>query len=313
MTDFALVRLAPIKCDCGSMIESDPFLPNARGGAKRASGFASCLRRCNACGIGFSNAQNPSDVRQILRDPFAGLPPYIAEGSDSALADCLNRSHAKAKKTEFESLRSEDHATWVVMRLLQHELLLGQAFRHPALEPALLVWGVPVPNDCAAGHALRDRVISVLKSLEEYPRRLTEPDVVLDFGSAGIIIVEAKLFSPNESKPESYGGWSKYLNHDAFRDPDCARATGFYQLVRNWRLGSDLAGERPFTFVNLAPEFSANERTGLARLRLACRTSPQRRFVLRRWRAILSGLTVPHWFSDYTRRRGVTKLLLDQS
>ncbi|MGO9577730.1 MAG: hypothetical protein ACLPTQ_25750 [Terriglobales bacterium] len=300
-----MAQLPPIKCDCGTTIESEAFVPNARGGATTASDFFSCLRRCNTCGIGFSNAKNPSDVQKILRDPFAGLPAYIAEGSESALNNCLNRAHAAAKRIQFHSFGSEDHVTWTVIRLLQHERLLGPAFRHPGLEPVLLVWGVSVPNDCTAGQALRDRVINVLNGLGEEQDYRTEPDVVLDFGSAGIVIIEAKLFSLNESQSESYGGWSKYLIHSAFRDPECAHATGLYQLVRNWRLGTELAGERPFTLFNLAPEFAGNERTGLARLRLAFRTSPQRRFVLRRWSGLLSGFVIPDWFSEYARQRSV--------
>jgi len=146
---------------------------------------------------------------------------------------------------------------------------------------------------------------SVSKSLFEKPTRRSEPDVVLDFSDGGVVVIEAKLFSPNERKPESYAGWSKYLDHSAFRDPESARATGFYQLVRNWRIGTELAGKRPFTLVNLAPEFVGDERAGLARLRLALRTSRERRFVLRRWNALLSGLVVPDWFSDYARRRGL--------
>ena len=129
--------------------------------------------------------------------------------------------------------------------------------------------------------------------------------MVLDFADRGVIVIEAKLFSPNERKPEDYVGWSTYLDHSVFRDPDCARSIGYYQLVRNWRIGTELAGERPFTLVNLAPEFARDERAELARLRLALRTSPERRFVLRRWSALLSGFAVPDWFSGYALRRGL--------
>ena len=151
-----LERLPTIACECGAIIVSDAFVPNSRGGAPRASGFAGCLRRCQACGIGFSNCRNTSDIVSILRDPFVGLPAYVAEGCDRALAECLNRSHT-SKKTEFESLSSEDHVTWTVMRFLQHERWLGQAFRRPGVEPVLLMWGVPVPNDSAEGWAVREK------------------------------------------------------------------------------------------------------------------------------------------------------------
>ena len=95
---------------------------------------------------------------------------------------------------------------------------------------------------------------------------------MLNFGEAGIVIIEAKLWSPNEFKEENYGGWPKYLNNAAFRDPGCAHAIGYYQLVRNWRIGCHLAGERRFTLVNLGPEFTRNEARELARLGLSFRT-----------------------------------------
>jgi hypothetical protein len=196
----SLKRLPSVACECGAMIVSDEFVPNSRGGAPTASGFDSCLRRCQACGIGFSNSRNPSDIIRILRDPFVGLPAYVAEGCDRALAECLNQSHTRKKKTDFQSLSSEDHVTWTVMRLLQHERLLGQAFRCPGVEPVLLMWGVPVPNNSAEGWALRDKIIGICDDLKERSKRRTEPDVVLDCGEAGIVIVEASCGHPTSSR-----------------------------------------------------------------------------------------------------------------
>lgn len=301
----SLERLPSLACECGATVVSDEFMPNSRGGASTASGFDSCLRRCEACGIGFSNCWNPSDVKRILRDPFVGLAAYVAEGCDRALAECLNQSHARKKKADFQSLSSEDHATWTVMRFLQHERLLGQAFRRPGIEPVMLIWGVPVPNNSVEGCALREKIITICDDLKEQPKFRSEPDVVLDFGEAGIVIVEAKLWSPNEFREPSYGGWPKYLNDAVYRDPGCARAIGYYQLARNWRIACELAGERPFTLVNLGLEYTRDETRELARLRLSFRTSARRRFVLRRWKTLLSGIAIPTWLSAYARRRAI--------
>jgi len=296
-------RLPSVVCECGATIVSDEFVPSSRGGAPNASGFDSCLRRCQVCGIGFSNCKNPSEIITILRDAFDGLPAYVAEGCDRALVECLNQSHVRKKQADFQSLSSEDHVSWTVMRFLQHERLLGQVFRHSDIEPVLLIWGVPVPNSNSEGWALRQKIITVCDHLKEQPRFHSEPDVLLDFGEAGIVLVEAKLWSPNEFKEQSYGGWVKYLKHAAFRDSDSARAIGYYQLVRNWRIGCELAGERPITLVNLGLGFTRDEARKLACLRLSLRTSFRRLFVVRRWSSLLRGVTVPTWLSEYSRRR----------
>jgi hypothetical protein len=199
-------RLPSIRCECGTLIESGPFRPNKRGGAPSASGYASCLRRCEVCGIGFSNAKtgNISGLTLILREPFAQMPIWLSEDSDSALDQCLNRAHAAKKRMDFQSLHSEDHVTWTVTKLLQREGALGRAFGHPdCREPDLLIWGAPVPYERNPhGHALRERVIAHLNDLNEQPRFRTEPDLVLDFGNNGVVIVEAKLFSPKWNAPK---------------------------------------------------------------------------------------------------------------
>ena len=298
-------RLPALNCECGSIVESDPFTPNARGGAHRASGYASCLRRCEHCGVGFSNANrnDPRHLTKILRDPFIDLPAWVACGSDSALDNCLNRAHAATKRTEFHSLRSEDHITWTVLRLLQREHALGRAFGHPDKMPDVLAWGAPVPEGSAGAQRLREKVIGILDRIGESARWRTEPDIILDFGDCGVIIIEAKFSSSNEVRSSDYGGWDKYANTDCFRDWDVVRDTGRYELVRNWRLGVELAGERCFKLVNLAQNFSDDERTALARLRIALRTTSARHFTLRTWSSILGHITIPDWFQKYAERR----------
>src|SRR5207249_4771028 len=109
----------------------------------------------------------------------------------------------------------------------------------------------------------------------------------------------------NDTRPNDYRGWGTYLDVSSFRDSECARETGRYELVRNWRLGIELAGERPFTLVNLATSFTATERTTLARLRIAFGTSSNRRFRLRNWASVCSAVLLPEWFERYAARRGL--------
>ena len=60
--------LMPLPCpDCGAILESRPFTLNARGGAPTVHGYDDCLRRCEPCGIGLSNAGDPSKVKVLRR------------------------------------------------------------------------------------------------------------------------------------------------------------------------------------------------------------------------------------------------------
>jgi hypothetical protein len=299
-------RLSSVTCECGALIVSDEFVPDSRGRAPTANGgYKSCLRRCEDCGIGFSNNKNASGVIQVLRDPFRGLPKFIGEGCERALSECLNTSHRQKKKHDFHSLNSEDHVTWTLMRFLQNGRLLGQAFGHPDVEPILLMWGVPVPNDCSEGWAIREKIIRISNAVHERERQRSEPDVVLDFRGAGIVIIEAKLRSTNDWKEATYEHWPKYQHRAAFGDWDGAVATGYYQLVRNWRIGLSLACGRPLTLINLASAFTADEIKKLERLRLCFRTSRRRCFVLRMWSDVMRGVVTPVWLSEYFRQREV--------
>lgn len=63
----------------------------------------------------------------------------------------------------------------------------------------MLMWGVPVPNNNASGRALRERIFNISKNLLEKSTWRSEPDVVLDFGEAGLVVIEAKLFSGSQA------------------------------------------------------------------------------------------------------------------
>ena len=302
-------RLPSIRCVCGRIIESDLYEPNSHGGAPRAAGYEVCLRRCEACGIGYSNASSPdpSKLQKLLRDPFVGLPEWISEGSDNALDQCLNQAagHAAKKRRDFHSGASEDHATWVVFRTLQHYRLIGDSFNCPGRISSMLLWGVPSPSGCSDGKELRERLLQVLRvRLQEGEGWFTEPDVVLDFGEEGVVIVEAKLTSPNDWKDPSYRGWGKYLNDLAFRNQELAKQSGLYQLVRNWRVAFELAGARPFVVLNLAPGFDKSERRNLARFRASLRVA-HHRFRLKTWDQLCMPLPKADWFDHYVEKRGL--------
>ena len=69
---------------------SGEYKPNKRGGAFIATSFNKCLRRCEQCGIGFSNAKNPDSVVKIYRNPLDNIPFEVRAGTLDTLPNALN-------------------------------------------------------------------------------------------------------------------------------------------------------------------------------------------------------------------------------
>jgi hypothetical protein len=302
---------------CGRQIESRPFEPDHKtGGAHDASIFETCLRQCPACGYGYSNAKT-DDVEQltiVYADPFWNVPNFISAGHAEVLGAALNIRNRPSKLVKFASSKSEDHVTWTIFRYLQRQnelsATLSRSGVHPSAiggpEPGLLLWGTPVEGDDEA-RSVHERLQLCLEKLGENPRSRSEPDVTLDFGEAGVTMIEVKLFSPNDRKPADYEGWDKYLKDtDAFDNPQGARASGAYELTRNWRIARELAGSRPMTLVNLGPTGTVERSHLLDEFRKAIRESSSRRFVSISWDNFLAAIPFqPEWLKRYLTDRGL--------
>src|ERR1700704_3912423 len=79
-----------------------------------ATGFSDCVRRCDVCGIGASNASRPAAITYIHRDPLENIPEEIREGAGAALTGALNVRSRRSKRQRFGFSTSEDAVTWVV-------------------------------------------------------------------------------------------------------------------------------------------------------------------------------------------------------
>jgi len=302
---------------CHRKIVSVAFSSNAKGGAPHASTYASCLRRCEDCGRGFSNAATSHVARltELYRDPFLNLPASIADGHAAALAQALNVLNRPSKRAKFVSANSEDHVTWTLFRHLQAEgrlrtflSCMGIDFATPqSAEPILLLWGVPIPPS-APGRQVRSDLIGVLNDLKERHERRSEPDVILDCGSRGIVFIEVKLRSPNESKAD-YEGWQKYLKDtDAFSESAQAKRSGLYELARNWRIAWDMAKHRPMALVNLGPPnlFTGKYAAPLKGFTRSLQLTPKRQFRTVGWESLWGALpNHPEWLRRYAEARRV--------
>ena len=259
-----MTKLEKLICSiCGNLIESDNYNPNSRGGASPAASFETCLRRCNNCGIGYSNAQNPSSVVKIYRKPLDNIPPEVHNGALDTVSNALNKLNRENKLKKFAFETSEDAVTWTVFNYLKQRKFLCEFFKRSGadwlistdIEPTVLLWGVPVLGADRRGIDIKKNLITILKQIGEDPQKYSEPDVILDFGDIGVVVIEVKYRSPNDKLNEKSPKWEKYLhNSSAFADINGLKKTGYYELARNWRIAWDLAGGRPMAFINLGPE-----------------------------------------------------------
>src|SRR5262249_7032990 len=144
-------------------------------------------------------------------------PKEAHAGALETLRAALNTQNREKKESYFGFSTSEDAVTWVVFDYLRRFGLLVPALQQLGLapteprrlEPALLLWGVPIGTSKRAA-ALRDRLVRECAALGERPNSLSEPDVVFDLGDEGIALIEVKYLSGNDNQPNNYPNWSKY-------------------------------------------------------------------------------------------------------
>jgi hypothetical protein len=281
----------------------------------RAKQFDDCLRRCEQCGIGASNAiSNPT---YIYKAALQNIPEESREGASYALSQALNERNRKTKELRFGFSTSEDAVTWVVFTYLLHSghLLdtLGRSglIPHTSMTstPALLLWGVPIDRS-GRGLEIRSKLQKICASLRERRNSFSEPDVIVDAGEDGLLFIEAKYRGKNDYKQPEYRGWSKYQVASRLTWWfDDVRASGCYELARNWCLLKHLARDRPATLANLgSADLFAASRGRLERFDAALNEDHGSRFVTITWSDLLGdGFDdMPSWFVEFCRNRKLT-------
>jgi hypothetical protein len=280
-----------------------------------AKRFEDCLRRCEACGVAASNAAHSRDVTFIYRDPLENIPIESREGAIDALSRSLNVRSRQSKRSRFGFTTSEDALTWVVFTYLLRSGQLVAALQRieliaektPTTAPVLLLWGVPI-GTTTRGIELRSQLRTLCASLKEDPTSFSEPDVIIDFGEGGLVFIEVKYRSGNDQKLDSYLGWSRYESAAGMTwQFDEVKASGCYELARNWRLLKGLANDRPATLVNLGPAklFSGAEGERLTRFINALSPDEHSQFKKVGWSDLLEVVltTAPNWIVQYCESR----------
>lgn len=292
--------LLPIVCpSCGVLVRA------ADGNLKTANCYADCLRKCEKCEVGFSNAKNGPTIIYLM--PELNVPSQVREGVRETLALALNERHRTDKLIKFGFSTSEDALTWTVFRYLAGTGQLARVFTSllalpvSTSKPTLLLWGVPCPMDVIGGHELARSVVAVSDHLDEMSSRRSEPDVIIDFGDSGLVVIEVKYRSENEKKRFDPHYYMKYLSgSNAFTDTKAVGESALYELTRNWRIGTELAQGRAFTLINLVLK---PEKTGVLSMFRKGLNFEMGQFSNSTWADFLSTFQKPAWLSAYLSTR----------
>jgi hypothetical protein len=257
----------------------------------------------------------------LYNDPRQNVPEAVRDMVLDALALALNERNRPNKAIKFGFSTSEDALTWTVLKYLHDSGQLLDVLRRAGLPipdgvsrpEALLLWGVPVPLDRTAnerGWQTREQLKLIADQLGEAPRSRTEPDVLIDLGGAGIVIIEVKHRSSTDVKAAGYDGWDRYYPAGSpLAYAASVRASGCYELARNWRFGLELAADpaRPFTLACLGPAgLFRGEGAEVLRPFEACLPGDgTARFRKVRWDALLGAITdPPGWLVRHFDARG---------
>jgi hypothetical protein len=310
--DASMRRLPPLICpNCDDVMTEMQCI----GQIPTATSFESCIRRCERCRVGASNTSNRKAVTYIYSDPLQNIPDESHEGAIEALKNAFNVLNRPSKLRRFGFSTSEDAVTRVVFSYLSRS---GDML--PALErsgvitgqlltkaPTILLWGVPIESS-VRGDEIIMKLIEACNSFGEEPNRRSEPDVIIDLGEDGLIFIEVKYRSSNDTQSADYPHWHRYTLAPglAWQVEDLV-ASGCYELARNWCLLKRLAGERPATLVNLGPAnlFRGKEGERLNRFVAALGPDGKSHFKKLRWCHLLGTDYTSDWFVQFCRDRGL--------
>lgn len=160
--------------------------------------------------------------------------------------------------------------------------------------------------------ATQDKAIELVQAIDAIggrPSSRTEPDVVLDFGAAGVVFIEVKYRGRNDRKPADYAGWPTYLQGSAaFANPNMVLGSCLYELARNWRAAWDFARDRRMVLINLGQPmlFQEPEAQALEMFTDGLALDACHHFTGMTWADLLAAIAeMPPWLAQFLVDRGL--------
>ena len=203
--------------------------------------------------------QNPEARVRITRTPEDNVPRQVRDGLDETLRK--SRSEPDEHQEQAPEILFRNLRGCRFMDSLEFPLSARRARRSVGNSAARRSQPLALGSACfwlGRGRGIC-RLGASFERLGERERRRSEPDGIIAW-RAHVAFVEAKYQSPNPPQPE-YKHFATYLDRpELFRvSTEEVAAAGHYELVRNWRIGIEVAerlGADTFTLVNLGPSRS---------------------------------------------------------
>jgi hypothetical protein len=320
MTSELPSRPCPI---CGSRLHPHA-LADGEHQPRAAVLFTDCLRRCDGCRVGLSNARTVASETIIYEDASGNVPIEVRHGFLQSLRSSVNVLNRPNKLVKAGYSTSEDALTWTMFRFLESKNRLRETFarngvaiaEHATAEPRVILWGVEVPSRDGSVSQVPAGLHRASCLLQEGADRRTEPDAILDFGAAGIVFVEVKFRSGNEIKSSQYEHWERYLGDGdketgPFKVPAEVRTNGHYELARNWRIAWEVsrALKVPVALVNLGKDalFNGAKGSALSVYESLLAQDGAHAFYRLSWRRLLNAAgDIPPWLQAYLAERSLT-------
>ena len=266
-----------------------------------------CFRGRSACPVRGCVEASPCPIHHVSVHSTRGGFTYVyddpirnllwVEADDRQRLEAILRGK---RESRMGHEHSEDAVTWNLFRFFERHECLAPAMREicpcPGGEPGLTVFWTTHEG------SLWDSFKFCSDQIPEKTIARSESDLILLWEHRLLVVIEAKFRSPNRSdankradelrKSRPYiAHASRYLNREGAEE---AVRDGWYELLRNWVLGTalkDALGCEAFVLVNLLrkrheKEHGENPRRDFAER--ACVLTPDRRFVVAYWEDLIA-------------------------
>lgn len=272
--------------------------------SKRAFSYEDCIRRCEICKVGASNASKSPTF--IYKNLFDNIPSPLHYKLLFTLDNALNERNRENKKTKISYSTSEDALSWIFFSYFLNIGKLSKLANILSIDEEIcnvIFWGVPFFPE-SIGLDFREKLKKISTMLGEDERSLSEPDVII-ITKNDVFFIEVKLKANNEVIPAS-DKFNKYLKSGYYTDIKNAKESGHYELIRNWTIGNMLNTTARFRLINLGPEVLFHNKNKSQLIQFKNALSNPSSFQLLTWESLLDKLNeldCEEWFVNDIRRR----------